>query len=110
MKYLGLIILMFLTSQIYADTWYNDVGTQVTRVEQESNGTIWIMAPLSDLSPKSNAGCSFTQIKILPPSGRQDSWFSLVLAALLSKKSLNVYGTCGANTTITTSRITVDTE
>ena len=111
MKKRMLVVLILLASSHTALSaqWFNNVGSVVSRIEQEPSGVIWLMKPTGESGALVNfQGCSLNQVKLLPPSGREDAWLSIVLAAIMADKSLNVYGDCDTNNhRINGTRITV---
>lgn len=95
---------------LMANQWYYDVDVPQGRVEQAADGVIWLMRPteLSQTGVMIN-GCNINQIKLIPPAGREDAWLSLVMAAVMSDKTLNVKGTCDtANTQIVGTRLVLN--
>lgn len=101
-KYFILINIMLLP-QVWADAWYNNVGAHMGRIEQGSNGQIWLMRPTNDRTRVTISGdgesCYINQVKLIPPTGKEKEWLSMVLTATISGKALNVYGTCNNSTT-----------
>lgn len=87
------------TLSAHAADWYNDVGIAMGRVEQWSDGSIYLMVPSArNGAPVTLQGastsCSVTQIHLIPPSGKEKEWLAMVLAATMSGKSVNVFGDC----------------
>ncbi len=107
-KYLICLLIAVTSSSALANTWFNDIGGSYNRIEQEVNGTIWLMRPLTDAVPLNISGCSFSQVKLNPPAGREDSYLSMVLAAIASKGKVNIWGTCSANTTVVGTRLHIE--
>ncbi|NQZ08661.1 MAG: hypothetical protein HRT35_16020 [Algicola sp.] len=101
-------ILVGLSSPSLADTWFKDIGAKYNRIEQEANGTIWLMRPMSNLAPLNIEGCNFTQVKLIPPAGRESAYLSMVMAAITSKGALTVWGNCSTNSTVIATRLTVE--
>ncbi len=108
-RILIVIVLFSFSGTTLSAQWFNGIGSVVSRIEQEPSGSIWLMRPTGENGTSINfQGCILNQVKLIPPPGREDSWLSMVIAAIMAKKSLNIYGDCDTtNNRINATRITV---
>lgn len=102
------IVIVVAMQSAYAGEWFNDIGSQMGRVEKVSNGDIWLMRPSSDLTKVTMNGCTFNQVKITPPAGLEETYLSMVLAAAMAGKPINVFGECGTDYVVSTNRLVLE--
>ncbi len=73
---------------------FEDIASDMGRIEQASSGDIWLMPPLSNLALRTRQGCTYNQVKLDPPAGKESAWLSMVMMALSTNKSITVLGYC----------------
>ena len=66
------------------------------------------MRPFNNTAPLNIEGCSFTQVKLIPPAGREATYLSKVLAAIASKGTVNVMGNCSTGSTVIATRLQIE--
>ncbi|MFL0811451.1 MAG: hypothetical protein K6L76_13615 [Agarilytica sp.] len=104
------VLALIISSPAMSAQWYSNINSVVSRIEQDPSGVIWLMKPTGVGGANVNVeGCSMNQVRLIPPAGREDSWLSMVLATIMSKNKLNVYGDCDTeNNRINATRITIE--
>lgn len=92
-----------------AGDWYSDVGAVMGKLKQSSRTDIWLYRQTGTVSVTGQSGsCQINTVVLSPPSGKEKEWLSMALAAVLTGKSLSVYGECdAANSRIVASRIVI---
>jgi len=89
----GLIVLLT-RNALAADTLYTGISkNDYQRIEQSSNGTIWLMANAPSNTP-TISNCQAGQVLLMPPTGREKEWLALVISAWAMGKAIQTTGYC----------------
>jgi hypothetical protein len=95
---------LFCAASLLANTaanaadWFDNAGASMGRIEPSSDGSVWLMVPVSAPAPVNLVGhsstCLVTQIHLIPPANQEKAWLATLLAAAAAGKAISVYGDC----------------
>ena len=95
--FISLLALANINTAFAAEIWFSPVSkSDFPRIEVMPNNHIWLSINSGESSVL-NKGCSAPQVRLVPPSGQEDKWLSMILSSFVSGNSIQIYGTCSTN-------------
>jgi hypothetical protein len=110
---IGISLLLVAPMANATELWYSRASAKMERVEMDATTGVIILMVSGEVSATVTADdestCVASAILITPPTGKENVWLAMVLAATMSGNAVSVYGTCNASAyTIEASRMLVD--